>query len=75
MGVKEPLEDDDEVISYAEPAQGIYKKLIVRGDRIAGAIVIGDAAVVPTIRQAFEDNTRLAGQRGELLFPAWLPSA
>jgi NAD(P)H-nitrite reductase large subunit len=75
MGAKEPLEDDDEVISYAEPSQGIYKKLIVRGDRIAGAIVIGDAAIVPTIRQAFEDNTRLAGQRGELLFPAWLPAA
>src|SRR4051812_25346248 len=75
MGVKEPIEDDDEVISYAEPSQGIYKKLIVRGDRIAGAIVIGDAAIVPTIRQAFEDSTRLAGQRGELLFPAWMPAA
>jgi NAD(P)H-nitrite reductase large subunit len=75
MGVKEALEDDDEVISYAEPSQGIYKKLIVRGDRIAGAIVIGDRGIVPTIRQAFEDHTRLAGQRGELLFPAWMPTA
>jgi NAD(P)H-nitrite reductase large subunit len=75
MGAKEPIEDDDEVISYAEPSQGVYKKLIVRGDRVAGAIVIGDAAIVPTIRQAFEDGTRLAGQRGELLFPAWVPAA
>ena len=70
MGIKDPIEDDDEVVSYAEPSRGIYKKLIIRNDQIAGAIVMGDGAVVPGIRQAFEDATRLGGQRGELLFPA-----
>jgi hypothetical protein len=33
MGEKEPAGEDDEVVSYAEPARGIYKKLIVRQDR------------------------------------------
>ena len=70
MGAKDAAEDDDEIVSYAEPSRGVYKKLIVRGDRIAGAIVIGDGAIVPTIRQTFEDETLLCGQRGELLFPA-----
>jgi NAD(P)H-dependent nitrite reductase large subunit len=69
MGTKEPLEDDDEVVSYAEPSRGIYKKLIVRDDRIAGAIVMGDGAVVPPIMQAFADASRLGGQRAEWLFP------
>jgi ferredoxin-nitrite reductase len=70
IGVKDAVEDDDEVVSYAEPSKGVYKKLIVRGDRVAGAIVIGDGAIVPSLRQAFEDDTPLAGVRGELLFAA-----
>ncbi len=69
MGVKEPLEDDDEVISYAEGRRGIYKKLIVRNDRIAGAIVIGDAALVPSLTQAFHESSRLSMNRSEVLFP------
>lgn len=45
MGDKEPIGEDDEVVSYSEPAKGIYKKLIVRNDRLAGAIVLGDGAL------------------------------
>jgi nitrite reductase (NADH) large subunit len=69
MGVKEPLSDEDEVISYAEPARGVYKKLIVHDDRLAGAILIGDGAVVPSISQAFVRAAPLAGRRSEILFP------
>ena len=47
MGIKDAVEEDDEVVSYAEPTRGIYKKLIVRNNRLAGAIVLGDSAVVP----------------------------
>ena len=35
-------ERDDEVVTYVEPSRGIYKKLIVRDGRLAGAIVLGD---------------------------------
>ena len=47
MGDKDAVEEDDEVVSYAEPARGIYKKLVVRNGRLAGAIVIGDGGIVP----------------------------
>ena len=30
MGDKEPIDEDDEVVSYSEPSRGIYKKLIVQ---------------------------------------------
>ena len=53
MGEKEPVEEDDEVVSYSEPSRGIYKKLIVRNDRLVGAIVIGDGAIVPSLLQTF----------------------
>ena len=69
MGVKEPVDDDDEVVSYAEARRGVYKKLIVRNDRIAGAIVIGDAAVIPGLTQAFHEAAPLSLDRSEALFP------
>jgi NAD(P)H-nitrite reductase large subunit len=69
MGEKEAAHEDDEVISYAEPTRGIYKKLIVRNNRLAGAIVIGDGAVVPSLLQAFADGNELSDNRAELLFP------
>jgi NAD(P)H-nitrite reductase large subunit len=68
MGDKEPIEDDDEIVSYSEASRGIYKKLIVRNDRLAGAIVLGDGAIVPSLLQTFEAATRLAENRSDLLF-------
>jgi NAD(P)H-dependent nitrite reductase large subunit len=69
MGVKEAGEEDDEVVSYAEPSRGIYKKLILRHDRLIGAILIGDGRLVPGVAQAFTDEGALAERRSELLFP------
>jgi NAD(P)H-dependent nitrite reductase large subunit len=67
MGLKEPS-DDDEVITYAEPARGIYKKLIVRDNRLVGATVMGDGTVVPTLTQMFMESSPLPGNRSEALF-------
>lgn len=69
MGVKDPIEDDDEVVTYAEPSRGVYKKLIVRNNRLAGAILLGDGPLVPAIAQAFAESIPLAENRAELLFP------
>jgi nitrite reductase (NADH) large subunit len=69
MGARDPSAEDDEVVSYAEPSRGIYKKLIVRGDRLLGAILIGDGALVPSIAQAFASGGTLMERRSELLFP------
>ena len=72
MGDKEPVGDDDEVVSYSEPSRGIYKKLIVRNDRLVGAIVLGDGAVVPSLLQTFASGMPLAENRADVLF---LPAA
>jgi NAD(P)H-dependent nitrite reductase large subunit len=68
MGDKEPVQEDDEVITYAEPSRGVYKKLIVRDRRLAGAIVIGDGAVVPGLLRTFSDSTPVPESRAELMF-------
>jgi nitrite reductase (NADH) large subunit len=69
MGEKEPRADTDEVVTYAEPARGLYKKLIVRDGRLAGAILLGDGSAAPTLLQAFDRGSALPEARSELLFP------
>jgi nitrite reductase (NADH) large subunit len=68
MGEQEPASDSDEVVTYSEPSRGVYKKLIVRDGRLAGAILLGDAAAAPMLLQAFDRGTVLPDQRAELLF-------
>jgi nitrite reductase (NADH) large subunit len=67
MGKKEP-EGSDEVVSYSESGRGIYKKLIVRDGQLAGAILLGDGANVPSLWQAFDRGTQLPENRAALLF-------
>jgi nitrite reductase (NADH) large subunit len=69
MGDREPRDGADEVVTYAEPARGVYKKLIVRGGRLAGAILMGDASTAPALAQAFDRGAPLPENRAELLFP------
>ncbi|MBX5449468.1 nitrite reductase large subunit NirB [Thermogemmatispora sp.] len=72
MGDKEPAGPDDEVITYAEPTRGIYKKLIIREGRLQGAILLGDLpGSVPAARlvQLFHRGDPLPANRVELLFP------
>ena len=62
-------EGSDEVISYAEPSRGIYTRLIVRDNRLVGAILIGSGAIVPTLTQHFLEEAPLTSRRSDLLFP------
>lgn len=68
MGDKDAVEEDDEVITYAEPSRGVYKKLIVRNHRLAGAIVLGDGAIVPSLVALFGESSIIPENRADLLF-------
>lgn len=69
MGEKEPSHPEDEVVLYSEPLRGIYKKLIIRRGRLAGAILLGDGLVAPQVFQAYERGAPVPDNRAELLFP------
>lgn len=69
MGEKEPKQEGDEVVTYAEPDRGIYKKLIVRKGRLAGAILLGDSLSAARLLQFFGQKEILPENRAELLFP------
>jgi nitrite reductase (NADH) large subunit len=68
MGATKASRDDDEVVVYREPARGIYKKLIVRGGQIAGAILLGDIESASTLMQMFLGNVQVPARRADLLF-------
>ena len=67
-GVKEPRDEEDEVVTYVEPSRGIYKKLIVRDGHIAGAILLGDGMSAPRLLQAFDRDEAIPVSRAEMLF-------
>ncbi len=69
MGEKEPAQESDEVVTYAKPSRGVYKKLIVRDGYLAGAILLGDGLTAPRLLQVFDRGEDLPENRAELLFP------
>jgi nitrite reductase (NADH) large subunit len=67
MGDRDP-DDDDEVVTYSEPARGVYKKMLVRDGKLAGAILLGDASNAPSLLEAFASERLLPETRAEMLF-------
>jgi nitrite reductase (NADH) large subunit len=68
MGLTKPAAEDDEVIVYREPGNGIYKKLIVRDNQIAGAILLGDVESAGALMQMFLAGAKVPARRADLLF-------
>ncbi|MBI4309997.1 MAG: NAD(P)/FAD-dependent oxidoreductase [Candidatus Omnitrophica bacterium] len=75
LGEKEAGLDSDEVIVYREPNRGIYKKLIVRDNKLHGAILLGDAGAADVLIQMFLNEQSVPGNRSDLLFGAVKGSA
>ncbi len=70
MGDTKPAGPADEVVVYREPKHGIYKKLIVRDNQIAGVILLGDIEAAGTLMQMFFAGTTAPERRADLLFGA-----
>jgi len=58
---------DGDVITFADPARGTYAKLVVRDDRLAGAILLGDNPTVGAVIQLFDRGARLPADPRSLL--------
>lgn len=68
MGEHEAREGDEE-IRYVEEHRAVYKKLLVRDGRLAGAILLGDATRGADLLQVFDRGGEVPANRAELLFP------
>ncbi len=68
MGETSPALPEDEVVVYREPSRGVYKKLIVRENRLAGAILLGETDTAGVLMQMFLAGTAVSSRRADLLF-------
>ncbi len=60
--------DGTEVLHFADPARGTYKKLVIRDGRVAGAILLGDIDTVGTVTQLYDRGAPAPADRVSLLF-------
>jgi nitrite reductase (NADH) large subunit len=75
MGVKGPERDDDEFVQCYEPRSGVYKSVVVRDDKLIGAMLLGDVSKVSFLSQAFDEKVPLPDERISMLFDLGTPSA
>ncbi len=60
--------EGDETLVLQDPAQGIYKKLVIRDNRVKGAVLFGDTLDGSWYFQLLREGTDISGFRGTLLF-------
>lgn len=58
--------DTDEVIQVIEDRRGVYRKLVVRDGKLAGAVLVGDASAAPGLIQRFDRGDPLPANRLDL---------
>jgi NAD(P)H-nitrite reductase large subunit len=58
---------ESEVVSHFDPANGVYKKLVIRERRLAGAIVLGAADSGGQLQRLFRSGEELADSPLDLL--------
>ncbi|MFT4043262.1 MAG: nitrite reductase large subunit NirB [Gordonia sp. (in: high G+C Gram-positive bacteria)] len=75
MGIKGPERDDDEFVQFYEPRSGIYKSVVVRDNKLVGAMLLGDVSKVGFLTQAFDEKVPLPDERISMLFDMGTPSA
>lgn len=63
-----------EVLCLTDPTRGRYAKLVVRSDRVTGAILLGVPDAAATITHYFDRGVPVAGDRLALLLGRALPS-
>jgi nitrite reductase (NADH) large subunit len=64
-----------ETIRYEDPSLGVYKKLLIRNNRLHGVVLVGDASDDHRYKAWLSEGTDLAPHRRHLLFPPPSPDA
>ncbi len=57
-----------EDIVFRDPGRGVYKRLVIEGDRLLGAVMYGDTADGAWFFSQIKDGTDISGHRDTLIF-------
>ena len=63
----DPNDLEAEVLTLSDPCRGRYAKVVVRKDRLVGAVLLGNPEVVGTITQLFDSGAPVPSDRMRLL--------
>ncbi|SEG81521.1 assimilatory nitrate reductase (NADH) beta subunit [Thermomonospora echinospora] len=71
MGETQHGDEDPEVevVQFADPARGTYKKVVIKDDRLIGAILLGETGTAGMLTQLYDRAAPLPSDRLSLLFP------
>jgi nitrite reductase (NADH) large subunit len=58
-----------EVLRLEDPAAGVYKKVLLKGGRLQGVILVGDTSEEPVYTEWLRKGTDLSGMRKQVLCP------
>src|SRR5262249_53898874 len=58
---------DCEVLTHTDPATGVYRKLVLRDNRLVGAILLGAADPTGRLLRLFKEGAPLEGSAADLL--------
>jgi assimilatory nitrate reductase electron transfer subunit len=61
-------DEDVEVMQFADVSRGTYKKIVIREDRLIGAILLGETSTAGTLTQLYDRSAPLPSDRLGLLF-------
>ncbi|WP_370881830.1 FAD-dependent oxidoreductase [Catenuloplanes nepalensis] len=67
--------DGPEELTFADPARGTYARLVIDGERLTGAIMLGDNPAIGTVIQLFDRGTPVPSDRRALLLGRALGAA
>lgn len=73
LGEVQPTDDHAEVLRFCDPTRGRYAKLVLRDDRVTGAILLGAPDAAATIVQLFDQGVPAPSDRLALLLGRALP--
>jgi nitrite reductase (NADH) large subunit len=68
-GSIDDTESGVETVRYEDPSLGVYKKLLVKDNRLQGVILVGDATDGHRYVEWLRSATDISAQRKHLLFP------
>ncbi len=68
MGRMADAQQGDEIVTYSEPGHGVYKKIIVRGDKIVAGCLLGETDTASALMSLYEKNDDCPVRRADMLF-------
>ena len=74
-GIVEDTDESVEAIKYEDASLGIYKKLVLRGNRMVGVVLVGDVTDSGRYVEWLRGDVDLTEKRRSLLFPEPSPDA